>query len=134
MLDGAHNPAGARALARSLRELFGERPLTLVLGLSRDKDARAILDVLAPLATRLVLTRASNERAADPRALAAILPPASPPAELAESPGQALGVAMQSRGTPIVCVAGSLFLLGDVLTLLAGEPDKPCSIEKSADI
>ena len=134
VLDGAHNPAGARALARSLRELFGERPLTLVLGLSQDKDARAILDALAPLATRLVLTRASNERAADPRALVAALPPASPPAEIAESPAQALRVAMRSPQTPIICVAGSLFLLGDVLTLLAGEPDKPCPIEKSADI
>ncbi len=134
VLDGAHNPAGARALARSLRDLFGERPLTLVLGLSQDKDARAILDTLAPLATRLVLTRASNERAADPRALVAALPPVSPQAEIAESPAQALRVAMQAPQTPIICVAGSLFLLGDVLSLLAGEPDKPCSIEKSADI
>jgi dihydrofolate synthase / folylpolyglutamate synthase len=134
VLDGAHNPAGARALARSLRELFGERPLTLVLGLSQDKDARAILEALAPLATRLVLTRASNERAADPRALVAALPPASPLAEIAGSPAQALRVAMRSPQTPIICVAGSLFLLGDVLTLLAGEPDKPCPIEKSADI
>jgi hypothetical protein len=41
---------------------------------------------------------------------------------------------MRAPHTPIVCVAGSLFLLGDVLTLLAGEPEKPCPIEKGADI
>jgi len=134
VLDGAHNPAGARALARSLRELFGEAPLTLVLGLSHDKDAAGILAALAPLATRLVLTRASNDRAADPHALVAALPTGAPPAEIAESAAQALRVAMQIPHTPIVCVAGSLYLLGDVLMLLAGEPDKPCSIEKSADI
>jgi dihydrofolate synthase / folylpolyglutamate synthase len=134
VLDGAHNPAGARALARSLRELFDERALTLVLGVSQDKDAAAMLAALVPLATRLVLTRASNSRAADPHALVAVLPPGSPPAEIAESPAQALGVAMQTPRTPIICVAGSLFLLGDVLTLLAGAPDKPCPIEKSADI
>jgi dihydrofolate synthase/folylpolyglutamate synthase len=58
VLDGAHNPAGARALARSLRDVFGGEPITLVLGLSRDKDAAAILGVLVPLATRVVLTRA----------------------------------------------------------------------------
>jgi dihydrofolate synthase/folylpolyglutamate synthase len=134
VLDGAHNPAGARALARSLRELFGGAPLTLVLGLSQDKDARAILGALVPLAARVVLTRAANPRAADPRALVAALPPTSIPVEIAESPAQALGVAMRSPHTPIVGVAGSLFLLGEVLTQLAGEPDKPCPIEKSTDI
>ena len=134
VLDGAHNPAGARALARSLSDLFGDQPLTLVLGLSEDKDAAGILGALVPRATRLVLTRSSNPRAADPQALLAALPSTSIPVEVAQSPAKALGVAMQSPETPIVCVAGSLFLLGDVLTLLAGEPDKPCSIEKSADI
>jgi folylpolyglutamate synthase/dihydropteroate synthase len=54
--------------------------------------------------------------------------------EVAESPAEALGVAMRGPQTPIVCVAGSLYFVGEVLTLLAGEPDKPCSIEKSADI
>ena len=134
VLDGAHNPAGARALACSLRELFGGSAITLVLGLSDDKDAPGILGAVVPLATRVVLTRASNPRAADPRVLAAALPSTPIPVEIAESPEKALGVAMQTPGTPIICVAGSLFLLGDVLTLLAGEPDKPCPIEKSADI
>src|SRR5262249_50784486 len=82
ILDGAHNPAGARALARSLRDVFGEAPITLVLGLSQDKDASAILDVLAPLASRLVLTRASNARAVDPDSLAASLPLRSPSPEI----------------------------------------------------
>ena len=131
VLDGAHNPAGARALAGSLRDLFGGQLLTLVLGLSQDKDAPAILRTLVPLAARVVLTRASNPRAADPRVLAAALPPTSASVQVAETPAEALGVAMGSSPTPIVCVAGSLFLLGDVLTLLAGEPDKPCPIEKS---
>ncbi len=131
VLDGAHNPAGARALASSLRDLFGGEPLTLILGLSQDKDAPAILRALVPLAARVVLTRASNPRAADPRVLAAALPPTSAPVQIAETPAQALGVAMDSSPTPIVCVAGSLFLLGDMLTLLAGQPDKPCPIEKS---
>ena len=134
VLDGAHNPAGARALAGSLRDLFGGQPLTLVLGLSQDKDAPAILRTLVPLAARVVLTRASNPRAAEPRVLAAALPPTSAPVQIAETSAEALGVAMGSSPTPIVCVAGSLFLLGDVLTLLAGERDRPCPIERSAAI
>jgi dihydrofolate synthase/folylpolyglutamate synthase len=134
VLDGAHNPAGARALARALRELFGQAPLTLVLGLSDDKDAPGILSALAPLATRLVLTRADNPRAVDPRALVGALPAASPRPEIVDSAAEALQLAMAPGHTPIVCIAGSLYLLGDVLTALAGEPDKPCPIEKCADI
>jgi dihydrofolate synthase/folylpolyglutamate synthase len=134
VLDGAHNPAGARALARSLSDVFGRQPLTLVLGISQDKDAVAMLSALVPLASRVVLTRASNARAVDPRALAAALPPGAPPAEIADSPARALQIAMGPPETPIVCVAGSLFLIGDVLTLFGGEPDKPCPIEKGADI
>jgi dihydrofolate synthase / folylpolyglutamate synthase len=134
VLDGAHNPAGARALARSLRELFGEAPITLVLAVSADKDAAAILGALVPLAARVVLAHGSSRRAADPRALRDALPPGSAPVEVAGSAAEALGVAMREPRTPIVCVAGSLYFVGDVLTLLAGEGDKPCPIEKSADI
>jgi folylpolyglutamate synthase/dihydropteroate synthase len=85
------------------------------------------------LATRLILTRASNPRAADPRLLARALPPTPAVVETAESAAAALRMATGSGHTPIICVAGSLFLIGDVLTHLGGEPDKPCSIEKGAD-
>jgi hypothetical protein len=61
------------------------------------------------------------------------MPPTPVRAEVARSPAEALGMAMQAPSTPIIGVAGSLFLVGDVLTLLRGEPDKPCSIEKGAD-
>jgi dihydrofolate synthase/folylpolyglutamate synthase len=43
VLDGAHNPAGARALAASLGAVFGTAPVTLVLGVSQDKDAAGML-------------------------------------------------------------------------------------------
>ena len=92
-----------------------------------------MLAELAPLATRLILTRASNPRAADPRALASALPSTPAVVETAESAEAALRMATASGHTPIICVAGSLFLVGDVLTYLHGAPDKPCSIEKGAD-
>src|SRR5206468_944624 len=83
VLDGAHNPGGARALATSLRDHFGAAPVTFVVGILRDKDAPAILAELAPLAHRLILTASSNRRAADPAALRAAVPPAVPRVELA---------------------------------------------------
>jgi dihydrofolate synthase/folylpolyglutamate synthase len=131
VLDGAHNPAGARALADSLRELFRGQAITLVLGISADKDARAMLAALAPVADHLVLARASNARAADPETLRAMVPPGPRTVTTAQSAPEALDRAVRA-GTPVVCVAGSLFLVGDVLRHLGGEGDKPCPIEKGA--
>ncbi len=132
VLDGAHNPAGAHALAASLRESFGDARATFVLGVLRDKDAAGILAALAPLAERVVLTAASNPRAAAPEALRAAVPPSVRSVETAASAGEALALAARASATPIICVAGSLSLIGDVLRHLAGG-DKPCSIEKGAD-
>ena len=125
MLDGAHNPSGARALATSLRDVFGETPITLVLGVSADKDSAAILAALAPVATRIVLTRAAHPRAADPQSLPAV-------GQVTHSSAEALDVAMRDARTPIVCVAGSLFLVGEVLAHLGGGGDNPCPVEKRA--
>ena len=132
VLDGAHNPAGARALAASLAEYFPGADLTLVVGILRDKDARGILAPLVPLARRLILTASSNPRAADPEALRGALPPGAPEPEVARSSDEALALVAGSPRTPIVCVAGSLSLIGDVLRRGLGG-DKPCSLEKGAD-
>ncbi len=132
VLDGAHNPGAARALATSLRDFFGEVPVTLVLGISRDKDAGAILQVLAPVARRLILTRASSARAAEPEALGALVAAGGPEVLIARSAEEALAMGSAPPGTPILCVAGSLFLVGDVLRHLSGG-DNPCPIEKGAD-
>src|SRR6266850_2610452 len=130
VLDGAHNPAGAGALAASLAEWFGDTPLTLVFGALRDKDARGMLAALAPRARRLILTASSSPRAARPEALRAVVP-AGVAVELADSAAEALALAAREPRTPILCVAGSLSLLGDVLRVTAG--DKPCPLEKAAD-
>lgn len=133
VLDGAHNPGGARALAHSLRELFPGEAITLVIGVSRDKDVQGILAPLVPLARRLILTRFESPRAADPEALRACLPPTKAPVAMARSAPEALALALDASRTPIICVAGSLFLIAEVLSELGGGRDKPCSIEKGAD-
>jgi dihydrofolate synthase/folylpolyglutamate synthase len=131
VLDGAHNPAGARALAVSLRDVFGPTRVTFVLGVLADKDAAGIVAALAPLADRFVLVAPASSRAAAPEALRPLVPAAAR-VEIAKSPVEALEVAGRAATTPVVCVAGSLFLIGDVLRHLAGS-DKPCSLEKGAD-
>ena len=123
VLDGAHNPGGASALVSSLRDYFGSTAVTFVVGILRDKDAPAILAELAPLARRLILTASSNPRATDPPALRAAVPPAVGGVELAASPVEALAMAGRPPSAPVVCVAGSLSLIGDVWRHLAGSDD-----------
>ncbi len=114
ILDGAHNPAGARALAASLRAYFPGRPVTFVIGVLADKDAGGILAALRPLAARVILTASANPRAAPPDALRALLP-AGTRVATARSPQAALAMATAEDPNGIVCVAGSLSLIGDVL-------------------
>ena len=114
ILDGAHNPAGARALAASLRAYFPGRPVTFVIGVLADKDAGGILAALRPLAARIILTASANPRAAAPEALRALLP-VSARVDTARSPQDALAMAIAGEPGGIVCVAGSLSLIGDVL-------------------
>jgi dihydrofolate synthase/folylpolyglutamate synthase len=132
VLDGAHNPAGARALAASLAEWFGDTPLTLIFGALRDKDVAGMLAPLAARARRVILTVVSNPRSATPEALAARVPPGPERVETATSAAEALALAARPPRTPILCIAGSLSLIGDVLRLASGG-DNPCPIEMAAD-
>lgn len=121
VLDGAHNPAGASALAASLRHYFPGARLGLILGISADKDRAGILKALAPLATRLYLTAAAHPRATPAAELAAEQPPVDAEVVLAGDAGEALGRALRDPATDVVCVAGSLFLVADALRWLRGE-------------
>ncbi|MBV8539623.1 MAG: bifunctional folylpolyglutamate synthase/dihydrofolate synthase [Pseudonocardiales bacterium] len=71
LLDGAHNPHGARALARALREDFSFRRLVAVVGVMRDKDAHGILVELEPVVDDVVVTAGGSPRAMDVDDLAA---------------------------------------------------------------
>jgi dihydrofolate synthase/folylpolyglutamate synthase len=133
ILDGAHNPAGAQALAASLGRYFPDAPKTMIVGVSSDKDKAGILKCLAPLATRLILTASSHPRATPPGELLALLPPIEGKAETSESVAEALSLAQSDPGTPVICVSGSLFTVADALSLIRGDRDIPCGIEGGID-
>nr|WP_281174189.1 folylpolyglutamate synthase/dihydrofolate synthase family protein [Amycolatopsis taiwanensis] len=63
LLDVAHNPHGARALAGTIAEEFAFRRLVAVVGIMADKDARGILEALEPVVSDIVVTRNSSPRA-----------------------------------------------------------------------
>ena len=117
LLDAAHNPAGAAALASYL--LTGSdlaRPL--VFAAMRDKDVAGMFAALLPAASRLVVTRASNARAADPAVLAEQARAVAPGLPISIEPAVADALAAAWRDSPRIVVAGSIFLLGDVMKLI----------------
>ena len=117
LLDGAHNPGGARALRQAL-QMLAAPPMPVIFGVASDKDAAAMLAELAPVMSSLILTRSAlSPRAASPGALAAQAPPGVP-VKLAASPEAALA-ALPSGGLSLVC--GSLYLIGEIRPLLTGE-------------
>jgi dihydrofolate synthase/folylpolyglutamate synthase len=123
LLDGAHNPAGAQGL-RSYLDEFAQQPLTLIFGGMRDKKLVEMAAILFPKAERVILTQIDNPRSATIQLLqsvaAAILESERSSATLSVS--EALNVA--KKVTPVsglICVAGSLYLVGEVKTLLQKE-------------
>ncbi|MGI8744590.1 MAG: bifunctional folylpolyglutamate synthase/dihydrofolate synthase [Bryobacteraceae bacterium] len=66
ILDGAHNPAGTRALADYMRRFYSDRKIWLIYGVMRDKDVSEMASMLFPLAHRVILTAPANSRAMAP--------------------------------------------------------------------
>jgi dihydrofolate synthase/folylpolyglutamate synthase len=126
MLDGAHNGASAAALARTLRNERGGRRLVLVIGINRDKDARAVLRPLVRIASSVIITRSASPRAADPTAVARIAARGTHvPVTTAGDVGSALATARAAAGPAgLVCVAGSLALAADARTALGLVPSE----------
>ena len=118
VVDGAHNGASARAVAASLRRCFEFERLHLVVGLSAEKDAPAILGHLAPGATTVWLTRSHHERARDPHDLGSLAAALAPEAltRVVLEPADAFEAGLASaRASDLVLITGSLFLVGEAL-------------------
>jgi len=118
LLDGAHNAAGARAL-RSFLDEFWRGPITLVFGAMSDKDIDRMSTELFDLARTVVLTRIRDSRAADNARLGKAALNRARNVIFTETVRQALSWARSV--TPrdgLVCVAGSLHLVGEVKRLM----------------
>jgi dihydrofolate synthase / folylpolyglutamate synthase len=116
VLDGAHNPSGAQALASYIREFCQGRPIWLVYGTMRDKAIEEVTSVLFPLADRLILTAPSFPRALRPEAL---LDAADHPnASIAPTIAEAIAMAARAPADAMVFFSGSLFVVGEARALL----------------
>jgi dihydrofolate synthase/folylpolyglutamate synthase len=124
LLDGAHNPAGARALMQALDEL-GMRRFPLVFGAMRGKRVAAVLRALSSLHPQPIFTRVEDPGAMPPEALLATWQRIGSGGRTSPTPDAALHLAADLRTAPDqpVVVAGSLYLVGAVRGMLRGEED-----------
>lgn len=133
VVDGAHNPHAARALAAALQESFRFRDVIVVFGCLDDKDVDGLLEGIAPVTSHLVLTPAPSGRAADVGRMRAaaerILGPRGVHVEVAEDVAGALDLAMSITGaTDAVVVTGSITTVGAAREHLA-----PVDVMRSGD-
>jgi dihydrofolate synthase / folylpolyglutamate synthase len=120
LFDGAHNPAGAEALRAFLDE-FVKQPITLVFGAMNDKRLEEIATILFPVADRLIVTQPENVRAAGVERLGglAISIVNRDRVVAARLVSDALQVAKDiTPPNGLICVTGSLYLLGEVKAIL----------------
>jgi len=114
LLDGAHNPDAAHTLAAYLREVYPEG-VSMVFGVVAGKDWARMLEILAPHATTLILTRPASDRAVDPHEISRLIGGAP----VAPDVGEAIRLARARcrPGSPVL-VTGSLYLVGEARGLV----------------
>ncbi len=116
IMDGAHNPAGARVLAAALREFRPDKKYTFILGTLADKDFREVCRTLLPLAARILTVRVRSERALSPETLARtclfLSGGKGPPVLNLKTLESALSYCYHSS-CDWVCLTGSLMLVGE---------------------
>jgi dihydrofolate synthase/folylpolyglutamate synthase len=112
ILDGAHNPAGARALADYIRGFYSGRRIWMVYGVMRDKAAGEMAALLFPLADRVIVTAPDNSRAMPPQEIPA------PGAIITHTVGQAMAVIEDAAADDVIFITGSLFVVGEARNIL----------------
>jgi dihydrofolate synthase/folylpolyglutamate synthase len=135
LLDGAHNPAGARALARFAEECLAGRRVVLVYGAMRDKAVPEIAEILFPRAELVVLTRPEQFRTAAPETVRELAAHLNANIVIEPEPEAALARAVAAASpSDVILVTGSLFLVGDIKRRCAkaAGPQEPVAMHSAA--
>lgn len=121
LLDGAHNLAGAKTLEAFLASFEAGIPITMIFGAMSDKSIAHMADLLFGFADLIIATRINNIRTADPVVIADAATQVNRPALMAEDSATALDLAWEKTpANGLICVCGSLYLIGEVKKILAG--------------
>jgi dihydrofolate synthase/folylpolyglutamate synthase len=122
VIDVAHNPAGAWALRAALSERYPDRLLIFVFGAMRDKAISEMTEILFPLSGHVIATKPENPRAASPEEIRQAAARTGTEIEYVEAVQSAVDRARNVAGAEtVIVVTGSIYLVGEVMRLLAIE-------------
>jgi dihydrofolate synthase/folylpolyglutamate synthase len=116
ILDGAHNPGGARAVASYIERFWAGHRVWLIYGTMRDKAVSEIAGILFPMADEVIVTAPSHPRAVRPEAIAELAD--HPRLRSAPSLEAALSMAGAAGPDDVIFITGTLFLVGEARALL----------------
>jgi dihydrofolate synthase/folylpolyglutamate synthase len=116
LVDGAHNPAAVAAIVPATRQIAGDREIVALVGVMADKDVDDMFAAMRPLGATMVFTQPGTPRAMRATELARRWGPGA--RAIASLPDALSAARMLARDSGIVLVAGSLYLAGDVLSLV----------------
>jgi dihydrofolate synthase / folylpolyglutamate synthase len=123
ILDVAHNPAGAWALRAGLRGILEVRsPRVLLFSCLRDKPIAEMAQILFPLFDEVIVAPIHTARAAAIDDLMAAANATGTQAIAAQSVAEALRTAQTHASGGVAVVSGSVYLVGEVRTLLLAAP------------
>ena len=111
IIDGAHNPAGVRALAAYIRRFYSDRRVWLIYGTMRDKSFGEIGEVLGPVASDVILTAPNSQRSLYPASLAEAFD--HPRLTLTANLDEALAAMGAAGPNDVIFITGSLVLAGE---------------------
>ena len=120
ILDGAHNPAGARALAAYIDRFYSRRRVRLIYGAMRDKAVAEISGILFPRAAQVIVTAPRQARALSPESMREIVD--HPNLRIAPTVDVALELVRDASAHDAIFITGSLFLVAEARAILQPAP------------
>jgi dihydrofolate synthase/folylpolyglutamate synthase len=125
ILDGAHNPAGAKALAQYIRRFYVDEPVRMIYGAMRDKAVDEVTNTLFPRAAEVIVTAPNQPRAVNPEALAEMIEHPN----LKTTPSLIDAIALARAAPMPTFITGSLFLVGEARALLGRHANFRAEVE-----
>ena len=114
LLDCAHNPEGVRILTIAIREYFVFKRCHVILGIMKDKPFEEMVEIIAPLADRIILVKPQQERSWEPKQLKAKLSKHHKVIEIIEEIDYAVEITKQnSAPDDLICITGSIFTVAE---------------------
>ncbi|MCJ7572107.1 MAG: bifunctional folylpolyglutamate synthase/dihydrofolate synthase [Candidatus Thermoplasmatota archaeon] len=123
LIDGAHNIAGMQMLKNTIKKDFFYAKLILVIGILSDKNVKEMVEIISPVADKIIVTKSSNIRASDPKMLKEFFKPKT--VTVKNHVSEAVKYAKKiAKKQDIIVITGSLFTVGEARDALVSNLQK----------